>query len=39
MMIFEVDDFRALKAALEGSLGVTGENTMICATSNRRHIV
>ena len=31
--------FTALKAALEGSLGVTGENTMICATSNRRHIV
>lgn len=31
--------FTALKAALEGSLGVTAENTMICATSNRRHIV
>lgn len=31
--------FTSLKAALEGSFGVKGENTMICATSNRRHIV
>lgn len=28
-----------LKAALEGSLHARGKNTMICATSNRRHIV
>lgn len=31
--------FTSLKAALEGSFGVKGDNTMICATSNRRHIV
>ena len=31
--------FTSLKAALEGSFGVKGKNTIVCATSNRRHIV
>ncbi|PWM74555.1 MAG: AAA family ATPase [Bacillota bacterium] len=31
--------FTSLKAALEGSFGVKGKNTVVCATSNRRHIV
>lgn len=31
--------FTALKAALEGSFGAKGKNTVVCATSNRRHIV
>ena len=33
------DDFAALKAVLEGSASVRAGNTVIYATSNRRHIV
>ena len=33
------DSFGMLKAALEGSSSASAENVMICATSNRRHIV
>lgn len=33
------DDFSALKAVLEGSVSVRSNNTVIYATSNRRHIV
>lgn len=33
------DDFAALKAVLEGSASVRSKNTVIYATSNRRHIV
>lgn len=33
------DDFSALKAVLEGSISVRSHNTVIYATSNRRHIV
>ena len=33
------DQFSMLKAALEGSAAGTAENALICATSNRRHIV
>ena len=33
------DNFSALKAVLEGSVSVRSKNTVIYATSNRRHIV
>lgn len=33
------DDFSALKAVLEGSVSVRSHNTVIYATSNRRHLV
>ncbi len=33
------DDFSALKAVLEGSVAARSHNTVIYATSNRRHIV
>jgi hypothetical protein len=33
------DDFSALKAVLEGSVAIRSRNTVIYATSNRRHIV
>lgn len=33
------DDFSALKAVLEGSVSTRSKNTVIYATSNRRHIV
>ncbi len=33
------DNFSALKAALEGSASVKADNVVICATSNRRHLV
>ena len=33
------DDFSALKAVLEGSISARTQNTVIYATSNRRHIV
>jgi predicted AAA+ superfamily ATPase len=33
------DDFSALKAVLEGSISARSHNTVIYATSNRRHIV
>lgn len=33
------DDFSALKAVLEGSVAARSQNTVIYATSNRRHIV
>lgn len=33
------DDFSALKAVLEGSISARSHNTVIFATSNRRHIV
>ena len=33
------DSFGMLKAALEGSASAATENAVICATSNRRHIV
>ena len=33
------DDFAALKAALEGSVSALSENTVIYATSNRRHLI
>ncbi len=33
------DDFSALKAVLEGSVSARSHNTVIYATSNRRHIV
>lgn len=33
------DDFSALKAVLEGSISARSNNTVIFATSNRRHIV
>lgn len=33
------DDFAALKAVLEGSASTRSQNTVIYATSNRRHIV
>ena len=33
------DNFTALKAALEGSVSGRGSNTVIYATSNRRHLV
>jgi predicted AAA+ superfamily ATPase len=33
------DDFSALKAVLEGSVAARAHNTVIYATSNRRHIV
>ena len=33
------DDFSALKAVLEGSVSARANNTVIYATSNRRHIV
>lgn len=33
------DDFSALKAVLEGSISARSQNTVIYATSNRRHIV
>ena len=33
------DDFSALKAVLEGSISARAHNTVIYATSNRRHIV
>ncbi len=33
------DDFSALKAVLEGSIAARSHNTVIYATSNRRHIV
>ena len=38
---FEADDpsYKALKAALDGSLSGPGDNTLIYATSNRRHLV
>lgn len=38
---FEVDDddFRMLKAVLEGSVGARAENAVIYATGNRRHII
>ena len=33
------DQYSALKAALEGSVSARGGNVVICATSNRRHVV
>lgn len=33
------DDFSALKAVLEGSVSARSQNTVIYATSNRRHLV
>ncbi|MDN5869233.1 MAG: ATP-binding protein [Nitrococcus sp.] len=38
---FEADDpsYKALKAALEGSLAATPDNLLIYATSNRRHLL
>lgn len=33
------DSFGTLKATLEGSVSARAENAVICATSNRRHIV
>lgn len=38
---FEADDpsYKALKAAVDGSIGTTPENVIIYATSNRRHLV
>lgn len=38
---FEADDpsYKALKAILEGSIVAPPENLMICATSNRRHLM
>lgn len=33
------DDYAALKAALEGSVSSSSPNMIICATSNRRHLV
>lgn len=33
------DNFSALKATLEGSISGTGDNAVIYATSNRRHLV
>lgn len=33
------DDFAALKAVLEGSVSAKGDNVVIYATSNRRHLV
>ena len=33
------DGFGALKAMLEGSVSANAENMIICATSNRRHLV
>ncbi len=38
---FSADDssYRALKAALDGSIGVAPDNVLIYATSNRRHLM
>ena len=38
---FEADDasYKALKSALEGSVFTQSENVLICATSNRRHLL
>jgi predicted AAA+ superfamily ATPase len=38
---FEEDDdaFKALKVVLEGSLTARPENVIVCATSNRRHLI
>lgn len=38
---FEEDDdaFKALKVVLEGSVTARPENTIVCATSNRRHLI
>ena len=38
---FEADDpsYKALKAMLEGSISSPPENLLICATSNRRHLM
>lgn len=38
---FEADDpsYKALKAALDGSISATPANVLICATSNRRHLL
>jgi predicted AAA+ superfamily ATPase len=33
------DSFSTLKSVLEGAAGARAENTVICATSNRRHII
>ena len=35
----EDDDFGALKAMLEGSVAARAKNTVIYATSNRRHLI
>ena len=35
----ESDDFNALKAVLEGSVSHKASNVIICATSNRRHLI
>ncbi|MEL7656904.1 MAG: ATP-binding protein [Bacillota bacterium] len=32
-------EYKCLKSALEGGVGLIPENIMICATSNRRHLV
>jgi hypothetical protein len=32
-------EYKALKAAVEGGLAVRPENVLLCATSNRRHII
>ncbi len=38
---FEADDasYKALKAMLDGSISATPENVLLCATSNRRHLL
>lgn len=38
---FEEDesDYKELKAMLEGALETTNDNVLICATSNRRHLI
>src|SRR5699024_8955788 len=38
---FEAGDarYKALKAVLDGSLAATPDNVLICATSNRRHLL
>lgn len=32
-------EYRSLKVAMDGQLGVMPENVIICATSNRRHLI
>lgn len=38
---FDADEpgYKALKVALDGSVAATAENMLICATSNRRHLM
>ena len=38
---FEADDpsYKALKAMLDGSISATPDNVLLCATSNRRHLL